>query len=252
MPGAETFRTSAADAYDRHVGRYGATLAAALIAFARRRAGLPRPRCRAVARARSPPRSPSGWARPTCARPILRAVRSRLRLALPGVEVVVAAAESLPFADGALRRRALAARRQLPHRCRGGRARDGARDPARRRRRRLRLGLRRRDDAPARVLGRRPGDRPRGRCRRRRGDDDELVQRARARRAWADAGVRERAHRPARGARRLHGLRRALVAAPDRRRALRRVLQVARRRAPRRTPGGLSPSPRRRRRARSS
>ena len=37
MPGAETFRTSAADAYDRHVGRYGASLAAALIAFARER-----------------------------------------------------------------------------------------------------------------------------------------------------------------------------------------------------------------------
>ena len=34
MPGAETFRTSAADAYDRFVGRYGASLAAALIDFA--------------------------------------------------------------------------------------------------------------------------------------------------------------------------------------------------------------------------
>ena len=33
MPGAETFRTSA-DAYDRHIGRYGAPLAAALIDFA--------------------------------------------------------------------------------------------------------------------------------------------------------------------------------------------------------------------------
>jgi SAM-dependent methyltransferase len=33
MPGAETFRASA-DAYDRHVGRYGSQLASALIAFA--------------------------------------------------------------------------------------------------------------------------------------------------------------------------------------------------------------------------
>jgi hypothetical protein len=32
MPGAETFRASA-DAYERHVGRYGASLAAGLIAF---------------------------------------------------------------------------------------------------------------------------------------------------------------------------------------------------------------------------
>ena len=33
MPGAETFRASA-DVYDRHVGRYGAQLASALITFA--------------------------------------------------------------------------------------------------------------------------------------------------------------------------------------------------------------------------
>ena len=39
MPGAETFRSSA-DAYDRHVGRYGASLAAALIAFARVEPGM--------------------------------------------------------------------------------------------------------------------------------------------------------------------------------------------------------------------
>ena len=39
MPGAETFRASA-DAYDRHVGRYGAPLAAALIAFARVEPGM--------------------------------------------------------------------------------------------------------------------------------------------------------------------------------------------------------------------
>ncbi len=39
MPGAETFRASA-DAYDRHVGRYGAQLAQALIAFAEIRAGM--------------------------------------------------------------------------------------------------------------------------------------------------------------------------------------------------------------------
>jgi len=39
MRGAETFRASA-DAYDRHVGRYGAPLAAALIAFARVEPGM--------------------------------------------------------------------------------------------------------------------------------------------------------------------------------------------------------------------
>ena len=39
MSGTETFRVSA-DAYDRHIGRYGAPLAAALFAFARVEPGM--------------------------------------------------------------------------------------------------------------------------------------------------------------------------------------------------------------------
>jgi 2-polyprenyl-3-methyl-5-hydroxy-6-metoxy-1,4-benzoquinol methylase len=39
MPGAETFRASV-DAYDRHIGRYRAQLASALIEFAAARPGM--------------------------------------------------------------------------------------------------------------------------------------------------------------------------------------------------------------------
>lgn len=103
MPGAETFRASA-DAYDCHVGRYGSQLASALIAFA----GI-EPEMRALDVGCGPgaltaalgerlgtanvcgadPSDPS--------EPFAEACRARL----PGVEVVVAAAESLPFSDGA-------------------------------------------------------------------------------------------------------------------------------------------------------
>ena len=99
MPGAETFRTSAADAYDRHVGRYGATLAAALIAFA----GV-EPGARALDVGCGPGALTTALAQllgpaNVCAadpsEPFAAACGSRL----PGVEVVVAAAESLPFPD---------------------------------------------------------------------------------------------------------------------------------------------------------
>jgi SAM-dependent methyltransferase len=99
MPGAETFRTSAADAYDRHVGRYGATLAAALIEFARIE-----PDWRALdvgcgpgalTTALSQYLGPAGVCAADPSEPFAAACGSRL----PGVEVVVAAAESLPYPD---------------------------------------------------------------------------------------------------------------------------------------------------------
>jgi SAM-dependent methyltransferase len=100
MPGAETFRTSAADAYDRHVGRYGATLAAALIAFAGVDPGSraldvgcgPGALTTALAQHLGPTRVSA--ADPS--EPFAAACGARL----PGVEVVVAAAESLPYPGG--------------------------------------------------------------------------------------------------------------------------------------------------------
>jgi len=99
MPGAETFRASA-DAYDRLVGRYGPQLADALIGFAGIEPGMsaldvgcgPGALTRALAqrlgavnvRAADP------------SAPFAEACRARV----PEVEVVVAAAEALPFADG--------------------------------------------------------------------------------------------------------------------------------------------------------
>ena len=98
MPGAETFRASA-DAYDRHVGRYGAGLATALIDFAGIEPGMraldvgcgPGALTAALAE-RLGPADVCG-ADPS--QPFAEACRARL----PGVEVVVAGAEKLPFAD---------------------------------------------------------------------------------------------------------------------------------------------------------
>jgi SAM-dependent methyltransferase len=100
MPGAETFRASA-DAYDRWVGRYGPSLAEALIAFTGVESAVsaldvgcgPGALTAALAerlgvdnvRAVDP------------SEPFVEACRARL----PGVEVSVAAAEELPFAEGA-------------------------------------------------------------------------------------------------------------------------------------------------------
>ena len=97
--GAETFRASA-DAYDRHVGRYGAQLAAALIDFA----GI-EPCMRALDVGCGPGALTAsladrlGRANVIAAdpsQPFAEACRTRL----PGVEIVVAAAEALPFAGG--------------------------------------------------------------------------------------------------------------------------------------------------------
>ena len=101
MPGAETFRASAA-AYDRHVGRYSAQLAEALIAFAGVEPGMRAldvgcgPGC-AHGGARAAARGGSSVCAADPSEPFAEACRARL----PGVEVVVAGAESLPFDDSA-------------------------------------------------------------------------------------------------------------------------------------------------------
>jgi SAM-dependent methyltransferase len=99
MPGAETFRVSAG-AYDRHVGRYGSQLASALIGFAGVEPGMRAldvgcgPGALTAALAERLGAAGVRAADPSA--PFVEACRARL----PGVDVVVAAAEGLPFADG--------------------------------------------------------------------------------------------------------------------------------------------------------
>ena len=100
MSGAETFRASA-DAYDRHVGRYGAQLASALIGFSRIEPGV---RALDVGCGTGALTAALverlGAANVSGADPsevFVEACRGRL----PAVEVVVAGAEALPFGDGA-------------------------------------------------------------------------------------------------------------------------------------------------------
>jgi SAM-dependent methyltransferase len=99
MPGAETFRASA-DAYDRLVGRYSTQLAEALIDFAGVAPGM-----RALDVGCGPGALTAVLAKrlgPACvsaadpSEPFVEACRSRV----PGVDVVVAGAEALPFPDG--------------------------------------------------------------------------------------------------------------------------------------------------------
>jgi SAM-dependent methyltransferase len=100
MPGAETFVASA-DAYDRFVGRYGPRLAAGLMELAGVRPGMraldvgcgPG----ALTAALAERLGPEHVAAADPSQPFAEACRSRV----PGVQVVVAGAESLPFADGA-------------------------------------------------------------------------------------------------------------------------------------------------------
>ena len=98
MPGAETFRASA-DSYDRHVGRYGVQLASALTAFAGVEPGMRvldvgcGPGALTAALAERLGTSSVSGADPS--QPFAEACRARL----PGVEVIVAAAEELPIAD---------------------------------------------------------------------------------------------------------------------------------------------------------
>jgi SAM-dependent methyltransferase len=97
-PGTATFLTSAT-AYDRHVGRYGSALAAALITAANIR---PDQRVLdvgcgpgALTEALAERVEPERVAAVDPSQPYAEACHSRL----PGVQVEVAAAESLPFAD---------------------------------------------------------------------------------------------------------------------------------------------------------
>ena len=101
MPGAETFRASA-DAYDRLVGRYCPQLASALIGFAGVEPGMRAldvgcgPGALTAALARRLGAASVHAADPS--EPFVEACRARV----PGVEVVVAAAEALPFPDAAV------------------------------------------------------------------------------------------------------------------------------------------------------
>jgi len=99
MPGAETFHVPA-DAYERLVGRYGSQLAFALIEFA----GV-EPAMRALDVGCGPGALTAALVQrlgianvfgADPSEPFVQACRARL----PGVEVVAAAAESLPFAEG--------------------------------------------------------------------------------------------------------------------------------------------------------
>jgi SAM-dependent methyltransferase len=97
VPGAETFQASA-DAYNRFVGRYGPRLAEGLIGFAGVASGRALdvgcgPGALTAALAARLGASNVTAADPS--EPFVAACRERL----PGVEVVVAAAEALPFAD---------------------------------------------------------------------------------------------------------------------------------------------------------
>ncbi len=98
MSGHEAFRAPA-EAYDRFVGRYGPPLAEALIGFAGVRPGMRAldvgcgPGALATVLAERLGAARVAAAEPS--EPFAAACRSRL----PGVEVVVATAEALPFAD---------------------------------------------------------------------------------------------------------------------------------------------------------
>jgi SAM-dependent methyltransferase len=100
MPGADSFRASA-EAYDRLVGRYSPRLAAALIDFAGVQPGM-----RAVDVGCGPGALAAALAQRlgpgnVSAADPSEAFADACRARLPGVEVVVAGAEALPFADGA-------------------------------------------------------------------------------------------------------------------------------------------------------
>lgn len=99
MPGAETFRASA-DAYDRLVGRYGRQLAVALIDFAGIQPGT------SALDVGCGPGALAGELVERLGAPMVHAVDpsqpfvDACRARLPGVDVALAPAEKLPFADG--------------------------------------------------------------------------------------------------------------------------------------------------------
>ena len=99
VPGAETFRV-AADAYDRHIGRYGPALAARLISAAGLRPGQSAldvgcgPGALTAALAERLGADSVAAVDPS--EPFARACAERV----PGAQVEVGAAEALPFGDG--------------------------------------------------------------------------------------------------------------------------------------------------------
>jgi SAM-dependent methyltransferase len=100
MPGAETFRASA-DAYDQHVGRYGPGLASALGAFAGVQPGM-----RALDVGCGPGALTAALVERlgvgnVCAAEPSEPFAAACAARLPGVEVVVAPAEALPFDEAA-------------------------------------------------------------------------------------------------------------------------------------------------------
>ena len=251
MPGAETFRASA-DAYERHVGRYGSQLASALIDFAGIEPGM---------RALDVGCGPGALTAALVERlgtanvsgvdpsePFAEACGARL----PGVEVAVAAAESLPFGDGAFD----ASLSQLVVNFMGD-AEAGVREMARVTRPGGVVASCVWDYAGEMTLLRafwdaaREVDPDRGAA----ADEGIVMRLVRGRRAGGavvDGGPSRRALRPACGARELCGLRGPVVTAPVGRRSVRRVLQVARLRRPGRPARRLPPPARSRRRSRSS
>jgi SAM-dependent methyltransferase len=100
MQGDETFRAPVG-AYDRHVGRYGTALAAALISFAGVEPGM-----RALDVGCGPGALTAALverlgAASVCAADPSEPFADACRTRLPGVEVVVATGEALPFPDDA-------------------------------------------------------------------------------------------------------------------------------------------------------
>ena len=100
MPGVETFRGSAAQ-YDRHVGRYGGSLAAALIDFARVEPGMLALDVGCGPGALTAVLTEWLGAGNVAAADPSEGFAEACHARVPGADVVVAAAEALPFADGA-------------------------------------------------------------------------------------------------------------------------------------------------------
>ena len=168
----------AADAYDRFMGRYSRCSSPQMADLAGVRSRPARRSTSAAARARSRPSwsrgsAPGGVAAVDPSEPFVAAARD----AQPGCRRAAGAGRAPAVPGRRVRRRPRPARR--PFHDRSGRRldRDGAGDAARRRRRRVRLGPRRRPGSARPVLAGRARARPRRRRR-------IASSRARARATW--------------------------------------------------------------------